>query len=61
MVGGGLSDAGDLLLEPARSALAGRTPGRGHRPDVRLLRAELGSEAGFIGAADLARMAVDAR
>ena len=60
VVGGGLSDAGDLLLEPARSALAARTPGRGHRPDVPLLRAELGSEAGFIGAADLARTAVDA-
>ena len=60
VVGGGLSDAGDLLLAPARSALAARTPGRGHRPDVPLLRAELGSEAGFIGAADLARAAVDA-
>jgi glucokinase len=55
VVGGGVSAAGDLLLEPLRAAFARELTGRGHRPlaDVRLAR--LGNRAGLIGAADLAR------
>jgi glucokinase len=55
IVGGGLSEAGDLLLDPAREAYANALTGRGHRirADVRI--AELGPEAGIVGAADLAR------
>ena len=55
VIGGGLSDAGDLILEPIREAFANALTGRGHRPmaDVRI--AELGSAAGIVGAADLAR------
>ena len=40
ILGGGLSEAGELLLGPARSAYAGQLTGRGHRtprtpePDV---------------------------
>ena len=55
VIGGGVSEAGDLLLQPARQAFSESLTGRGFRPaaDVRL--AELGPEAGLVGAADLAR------
>jgi glucokinase len=55
IIGGGLSDAGDLLLEPIREAFGNSLTGRGHRvmPDIRI--AKLGSAAGIVGAADLAR------
>jgi glucokinase len=56
IIGGGLSDAGDLLLDPIRVAFEEALTGRGHRPlpDIRI--AELGSAAGIVGAADLARV-----
>ncbi len=55
VIGGGVADAGDLLLDPAREVFTQRLTGTGHRPlaDVRL--AELGNDAGLVGAADLAR------
>jgi glucokinase len=55
VIGGGVSEAGELLLGPAREAYEHGLTGRTHRPyaDVRL--AELGPDAGLIGAADLAR------
>ncbi|HEX2312496.1 MAG TPA: ROK family glucokinase [Thermomonospora sp.] len=55
IIGGGLSEAGDLLLEPVRDAFEAAVTGRGHRrlPDIRI--AELGPDAGIVGAADLAR------
>ncbi|MDQ1695066.1 MAG: glucokinase [Frankiaceae bacterium] len=55
VIGGGVSDAGDLLLGPARDTYAAALTGRGHRPLADLVAARLGSEAGLIGAADLAR------
>ncbi|WP_354182451.1 ROK family glucokinase [Arthrobacter sp. UYP6] len=57
VVGGGLSAAGDLLLEPARRSFARNLTGRGFRPAARLELAELGPAAGMIGAADLSRIA----
>jgi glucokinase len=54
VVGGGASEAGDLLLEPAREASRGAVEGRGHRPEVPIVAAELGNDAGAIGAATLA-------
>ncbi len=57
IIGGGLSDAGDLLLEPARRAFARSLTGRGHRQEPAILLAELGPQAGMIGAADMARSA----
>ena len=56
VIGGGVSDAGELLLAPAREAYRTHLTGQAHRPlaDVRL--AELGPDAGLIGAADLARI-----
>ncbi len=57
VLGGGVSDAGDLLLAPARTALERELSGRGHRPPPELRLAALGNDAGLIGAADLARRA----
>lgn len=55
VVGGGLSSAGDLLLEPTRVALRESLVGAAHRTVPPVVRAALGPEAGAIGAADLAR------
>ncbi len=55
VVGGGVVAAGDLLVEPARTALRRNLPARGHRPDIEVQAATLGNEAGMIGVADLAR------
>jgi len=55
IVGGGLSAAGDLLLDPARAALRESLVGAEHRTVPPVVRAALGPEAGAIGAAHLAR------
>ncbi|MGD8200854.1 ROK family glucokinase [Ornithinimicrobium sp. W1679] len=55
VVGGGASEAGELLLGPAREALARHLVGRGHRPVPPVRAAALGVGAGLVGAADLAR------
>lgn len=55
VVGGGVSDAGDLLLDPARAAYAQHLTARGHRPVAPFVLASTGNRAGMIGAADLAR------
>jgi glucokinase len=56
VLGGGLSAAGELVRQPAVRALEERITARAYRevPHVRL--AELGPEAGIVGAADLARL-----
>jgi glucokinase len=55
VLGGGVAHAGELLLRPAREALLRNLVGRGHRPAPELVLATLGTSAGFVGAADLAR------
>jgi glucokinase len=57
VVGGGASSAGDLLLAPAREALAQNLVGAGHRDLPQIVEAVLGPLAGVVGAADLARVA----
>ena len=57
IVGGGVSEAGDLLLESTRQAFARTLTGRGLRPEPPIVVAALGADAGFIGAADMARSA----
>jgi glucokinase len=57
VVGGGVSAAGDLLLEPARQSMADSLVGAGFRDLPLLTGAELGPLAGVIGVADLARTA----
>lgn len=54
VVGGGVADAGDLLLVPARAAFADSVEGRAYRPAVPIVAAQLGNDAGAIGAAALA-------
>ncbi|MFE6649783.1 ROK family protein, partial [Nocardioides sp. NPDC057772] len=54
-IGGGVADADDLLLGPARRAFLAQLTGRGHRPMLDIRKATLGNDAGLIGAADLAR------
>lgn len=54
VIGGGVSAAGDLVLEPARAAFARQLTARGHRRVPPIIVAELGDDAGMIGAADLA-------
>ena len=55
VIGGGVSVAGDRLLEPARDALLRSLVGVGHRVVPPVVLAALGPEAGLVGAADLAR------
>lgn len=55
VIGGGVSEAGELLLGPIRAAFAAQLTGRGHRPSLEIRKARLGNRAGLIGAADLAR------
>ena len=55
VVGGGVSDAGELLLGPARESFARHLSGGTNRPQAPVLAAALGNEAGLVGAADLAR------
>jgi glucokinase len=55
VVGGGVADAGELLLGPARRVFAERLTGTRHRPHAQIRLAELGNDAGLVGAADLAR------
>jgi glucokinase len=56
VVGGGVSAAGDLVLDPARAAFQRQLTGRGHRPEPAMVPARLGNDAGMIGAADLAAL-----
>lgn len=57
VVGGGVMAAGDLLLEPARRELAARalTPMK----QIPVVAAELGQDAGMIGAAEMARIELE--
>jgi glucokinase len=57
ILGGGVSDAGELLLGPTRAAVERELSGRGRRPSPEVRLAALGNDAGLIGAADLARLA----
>jgi glucokinase len=51
VIGGGLVEAGDLLLAPVRSAFPDLVMSGAHRPQVPIVAAELGEHAGAIGAA----------
>jgi glucokinase len=55
VIGGGVSQAGELLLRPAREEFAHTLTGRGFRPQAEVVLAALGPDAGLVGAADLAR------
>jgi glucokinase len=53
VIGGGVSAAGDKLLDPARSALQRTLVGAAHRAVPALVAAQLGPQAGMIGAASM--------
>lgn len=54
--GGGVAQAGELLLEPIRLAYLENLPARGYHPEPEFKIAELVNDAGVVGAADLARL-----
>ncbi len=54
VIGGGVADLGEVLLEPTRIAYDTSLPGFGDRPTARFVTATLGNDAGLVGVADLA-------
>ncbi len=54
VIGGGVSEAGELFIGPVRESLTRFITGGDERPAPVVRAAELGNEAGLIGAADLA-------
>jgi glucokinase len=54
VVGGGVIEAGDLILGPARQSFIDSVEAPEHRPEVPIVAAALGNDAGAVGAADLA-------
>ncbi|MFP7833495.1 ROK family glucokinase [Marisediminicola sp. LYQ134] len=59
--GGGVSIAGDLLLDPVRESFHATLPARGYHPEPEFVIAELVNDAGVVGAADLARAGAERR
>ncbi len=55
VLGGGLVQAGEVLLTPTRRAYAELVEGGGSRPVVEIVAAQMGERAGAIGAAIAAR------
>jgi glucokinase len=55
VVGGGVSEAGELLLGPTREAYTGSFGARGRFATADIRAAEMLNTAGVVGAADLAR------
>lgn len=55
VIGGGVIDAGEILLKPTRESLERNMPFAGKHPYPEIIAAELGNEAGLVGVADLAR------
>lgn len=56
VIGGGVSAAGDLLVNPIRESYLAHLPARGFRPELKIVTAQLVNDAGVVGAADLARI-----
>ena len=60
VIGGGLVEAGEVLLEPVRAAYWRQVMAPEEREDVRIVSAELGERAGATGAALLAGLEASA-
>ncbi|HLP23659.1 MAG TPA: ROK family protein, partial [Microbacteriaceae bacterium] len=54
--GGGVAVAGERLMTHVRAGFAMHLAARGFHPEPSFAIAELGNEAGMVGAADLARI-----
>lgn len=55
VLGGGVSAAGELVLQPTRTSFQDCVSAKADRPMPELHMAQLGNDAGLVGAADLAR------
>jgi glucokinase len=56
VIGGGVVEAGEILLGPTRESLKRHMPFAGKHPYPEIVPAQLGNEAGLVGVADLARL-----
>jgi glucokinase len=56
VIGGGVIDAGEILLNPIRTSMDKYMPFAGKHPHPQIVAAQLGNEAGLVGVADLARI-----
>jgi glucokinase len=56
VIGGGVVEAGEILLAPTRESMMRHMPFAGKHPYPDIVPAELGNEAGLVGVADLARL-----
>jgi glucokinase len=61
VIGGGVSDAGALLVDPARREHDALVSTYGGRESPAVVKASLGNDAGVVGAADLARLSGSTR
>jgi glucokinase len=61
VIGGGVSIAADLLLDPIRESFLSHLPARGYHPEPEFTIAQLVNNAGVVGAADLARVHAQSR
>jgi glucokinase len=56
VIGGGVIEAGDLLMDPAEASYRDALEARGTMPVAQVRAAQMGNLAGVVGAADLARL-----
>lgn len=55
VIGGGVVEAGEILLEPTRENMERKMPFTRKHPSPKIVAAMLGNDAGLVGVADLAR------
>jgi glucokinase len=55
-IGGGLANRGDDILMPLRARVAREVFSRGNAKNTQIKKAELGNDAGVIGAANIANL-----
>jgi glucokinase len=55
VIGGGVGEAGALLLDPIRASFESHVTVGKHRPILEVRQARLGNAGGMVGVADLAR------
>ncbi|MDO5494374.1 MAG: ROK family glucokinase [bacterium] len=56
VIGGGVADSGHLFIDAVRDGFLDHLSARGYRQEARIELAQLGNDAGLVGAADLARV-----
>ena len=55
VIGGGVAEAGEILMVPTRAAIEKYMPFNKKHPSPKVFAAKLGNDAGLVGVADLAR------